>query len=165
MSAVAKLAGKGNKLAARVLDAFNPDQERDERGRWGGGGPGSNASTSASTKANAESAKVGVVQMYSSTWHADKATSHATAAQEHHANGEHEVAKAHEEAAKLHTLASHAQAATASYVTQRFTPENYKASAKAGAATRNADLSSAKADRASVRVGSNRRYGTAEHKK
>jgi hypothetical protein len=35
---IENLARRGNKSAQHVVDAFNPDQPRDERGRWGGVG-------------------------------------------------------------------------------------------------------------------------------
>ncbi len=34
------LARRGNKSAQRVVDAFDPDQPRDERGEWAGSGSG-----------------------------------------------------------------------------------------------------------------------------
>jgi hypothetical protein len=40
MSTLMKLSAT-NPIAKRVMDAFNADQPRDERGRWGAGGPGS----------------------------------------------------------------------------------------------------------------------------
>ena len=46
MGTISKLSVT-NPIARRVMDAYNPDQERDERGRWGTGGPGSGAETKA----------------------------------------------------------------------------------------------------------------------
>jgi hypothetical protein len=85
MSTISRLSAM-NPIAKRIMDAYNSDQERDERGRWGSGGPGSGAETHSE--------------------HAASAVSHATAAYEHHARGEHDAARAHEVAATLHQTAS-----------------------------------------------------------
>ena len=41
------LAHRGNKAAQRVVDAFDPDQPRDETGKWGEGGGGGGAKLAA----------------------------------------------------------------------------------------------------------------------
>lgn len=51
---IKELALQGHLIAQRVMDAFNADQPRDERGRWGAGGPGSGAETLSEHNASAE---------------------------------------------------------------------------------------------------------------
>jgi hypothetical protein len=82
MMILERLARKGHRAAAAVLDAYNPDQPRDERGQWGEGGPGSGAA--------------------STSEHIASKTYHLKAAEEHHARSEHDAGKAHESAAAYH---------------------------------------------------------------
>lgn len=81
MSVLARLARRGH-LGAKALDAFNPDQARDERGQWtsDGGGPGSGASTA--------------------TEHTASAKYHKEISEEHASRGERAAAAAHTAAVK-----------------------------------------------------------------
>ena len=74
MSELKRLADRLHPGACAVMDAYNPDQPRDERGRWGSGGPGSGARSASEHNASMES--------------------HKTAAIEHHYRGQHEAARA-----------------------------------------------------------------------
>lgn len=67
-------------------DSYNPDQPRDERGRWGEGGPGSGAETAAEHEASAK-------------YHHDEAKVYGNA-------GHKEAAAAHTIAAKFHETAA-----------------------------------------------------------
>jgi len=85
MSTLMKLSAT-NPIAKRVMDAYNPDQERDERGRWGSGGPGSGAETQSE--------------------HAASSKYHTAVAVEHGKRGEAEASRAHALAAAAHKKAS-----------------------------------------------------------
>lgn len=76
-----KLAQRGHLGARRALDAYNENQPRDERGRWGEGASGASG-------------------------HAKASRQHEGAADEHAARGEHAAAKVHRVAAKAHRAAS-----------------------------------------------------------
>lgn len=83
MTILERLARRGHKSAAAVLDAFNPDQPRDERGRWGEGG-------SASTSAEHSAAEAG----------------HASAAEAAFKSGDKVLYHAHETATRAHREAA-----------------------------------------------------------
>lgn len=87
MSVLARLARRGH-LGAKALDAFNPDQARDERGQWtsDGGGPGSGASTA--------------------TEHTASAKYHKEISEEHASRGERAAAAAHTAASMAHSAAA-----------------------------------------------------------
>ena len=85
MTRIEQVSRLGNAAATRVLDAFNADQERDERGRWGSGGPGSGASNVSEHEASAKS--------------------HGAAAIEHGHRGEMKAGRAHALAAVAHNKA------------------------------------------------------------
>lgn len=78
ISVLERLARVGHRAAAAVLDAFNPDQPRDERGWWGEGG---NASTSAehtsASEAHAKAAEIAFKAGDKVLYHAHESASRA----------------------------------------------------------------------------------------
>lgn len=88
MTTIGMLARRGNLTTRRVMDAFSPDQPRDEGGRWSPEG-----STSANSAAAHERASVG----------------HRQVAIEARQKGDMEMASAHENAANLHSQAAQAR--------------------------------------------------------
>jgi hypothetical protein len=115
MSTLMKLSAT-NPIAQRVMDAFNADQPRDERGRWGEGGPGSGATHGSEHKASSDY--------------------HAKAAIEHGHRGEMEAGRAHALAAVAHQKASYnSQDVSHASRNSELTRTAQKASAKANAET------------------------------
>lgn len=64
MSIIQQLAQSGNRSAILVMDAYNPDQERDEKGMWTSGAASATAETASRTAA-AEGSSSAHVQAYS----------------------------------------------------------------------------------------------------
>jgi type IV secretory pathway VirJ component len=80
MSTLMKLSAT-NPIAKRVMDAYNPDQPRDERGRWGAGGSVSQGHEMTAAS-HTEAARVLTSQgrHYAATLHSQAATAHTQAA-------------------------------------------------------------------------------------
>lgn len=72
MNEIQKLARGGNKKALAIMDAFDPDQERDEDGKWtsgGGGGGGSGGGSGAASSMKAVTTETSGVHGPNNTWY------------------------------------------------------------------------------------------------
>lgn len=124
-SMIQTLASRGNLAALAVMDAFNPDQERDEKGMWtssGGGGE------SASTASHHEAA----------------VKYHESSANSARASGNHHVASLHEAARQAHVDSLHKEQGRAHLLmsNSRKSQEELRAEARAASSRANAASSS-----------------------